>query len=61
MIGVWIRMMSMIMRVVMGVVMIVMVPSANRNRDAIGLTNTRAFAFAECTGFSQPFNVVMVA
>ena len=53
--------MLMLMGVVMRMVMIVMVPSINRNRDAVGLTNSRAFALAECTGFSQPFNMMMVA
>ena len=44
----------------MAVVMIVMVPSAHWNRDAVGLTDTRAFPFAECTGFREPLYVVMV-
>ena len=46
---------------VMGMVVVVMVATAYRNRDAVGLTNPRAFAFAEGTGFCRPLNVVMVA
>ena len=46
---------------VMGMVVIVMVATAYRDRDAVGLTDPRAFAFAEGAGFCEPLNVVMVA
>jgi len=63
MIGVGVGMMSMVMTVMvmlMAVVMIVMVANAHGNRDAVGLTNTRAFPLAKCAGFREPLNVVMV-
>ena len=41
------------------VVMVVMT-SAHRNRDSIGLTFTRAFPLTECAGFCEPLNVMMV-
>ena len=42
------------------VVMVVMT-SAHRNRDSIGLTGTRAFPFTETAGFRESLNVVMMA
>ena len=57
-----IGMVSMVMAVmVMLMGMVVMVASADRNRDAVGLTNPRAFAFAEGASFGKPLNVVVVA
>ena len=41
--------------------MVVMVASADRNRDAVGLTNPRAFAFAEGASFCKALNVMVVA
>ena len=53
---------SMVMAVmVMLMGMVVMVASADRNRDAVGLTNPRAFAFAEGASFCKPLNVMVVA
>ena len=41
--------------------MVVMVASTDRNRDAVGLTNPCAFAFAEGASFCKPLDVVVVA
>ena len=52
--------MSMVVAVPMTVLMVVMVSSADRNRDSIGLTGARAFPFTETAGFRETLNVVMV-
>ena len=41
--------------------MVVMVAGSYRNRDPVGLTNPRAFAFAEGASFCKPLDVVVVA
>ena len=61
MISVGVGMMSMVVAVPMTVLMVVMVSSADRNRDSIGLTGARAFPFTETAGFREPLNVMMVA
>ena len=56
-----VRVVPMVMAVmVMLMGMVVMVASADRNRDAVGLANPRAFLFTESTRFREPLNVVMV-
>ena len=46
---------------VMLIGMVMVVASADRNRDAVGLANPRAFAFAEGASFCKPLNVMVVA
>ena len=62
MVGVGVGVVPMVMAVmVMLMGMVVMVASTDRNRDAVGLTNPCAFAFAEGASFCKPLDVVVVA
>ena len=62
MIGVGVGVVPMVMAVmVMLMGMVVMVASAYRNRDAVGLANPRTFAFAEGASFCKPLNMMVMA